>query len=229
MAMRRSEKKLVFVSRSYHLALFFYAMCAIFAYALFDARDRLVSLQGWDGDAWFALAASCILLCFALLLSYKQRVLLNRETRELHWRKTSLFRTKRGSIPFEEVKGLHVHRSGGENRTFNLSLEMPDRTLHLMDDSGWDGLDRIVVAQRALEEMLGLPSKPLEEDLRWLLENGHGWFAVRLLRKEKGLTKSGAKEFLDSLPRRTVQTSESSEPGVGGINRHKETAVQSRR
>jgi hypothetical protein len=118
-----------------------FGFAAYGAYLIASGRGELREIAG-------ALVAIAMLVLLLGMLE-STRFEFDPETRKVFWRRWRLFRTEKGSLPFERITGivLEEHESGASD-AYRLSLRTPDGNLPITNGFSKSRSHQQRVAQR---------------------------------------------------------------------------------
>jgi hypothetical protein len=111
------------------------------AYLMVSGRGALREIAG-------ALVATMMLVLLLGMLE-STRFEFDPETRKVFWRRWRLFRTEKGSLPFERITGivLESHESGSAD-AYRLALRTPDATVPITNGFSKSRSQQQALAQR---------------------------------------------------------------------------------
>lgn len=152
------------------------------------------------GAGWAALGVAA--LCLAGGVVDDRNFRFDAATRKLAWERSNLFRSRRGELPFAEIKDVVVvaqksrdsdHRVGGYDTRYSAVLVTTAGTMPLSSHhAGSESEYRDLVAK--VRKVLALPEKAPDGDdeVRRLIAAGRTIDAVSLVRERDGLDLSAA-------------------------------------
>ncbi|WP_455372676.1 hypothetical protein [Limibacillus halophilus] len=161
------------------------------------------ALAGWlslEASAWIPIGFGLLLACGGCFLFRWETTAFDTAQRRVLWSKQSLLSHRQGEQPFSAIERVLIDttRSETEISTARLVLQagaerIPLTSYYSRSRAEWLPL------KRRIEQVLGLPQGSLEDDLRALKAQGQTIEAVKVLRRERGLSLAEAKEQVDRL------------------------------
>jgi hypothetical protein len=153
--------------------------------------ERLVGFLG--GAATCAVAG--------VVLRERARTVVEPAARTVTWTRSWAFRTRAGSMSFDEIAAVVVERPLGDNgvpsRRIVIRTHRGD-TVPLTAGYRPDGDERMLRASERIRGIVGLDASP-EDIVRTLVQSGRTMDAIRWLREHDGLSLTEAKQRVDAV------------------------------
>lgn len=170
------------------------ALLAGAVYHLLSGRGDTERLLGFLGGT-----LTCVLI--ALVLLEQARVVVDPAARSVVWRRRFAFRTRSGSLTFDDIRAVYAERSIGDSRVPSRRLVICTRNGETIPLTAGYRPDADQVILRASEQMRAvLGQHPASGDTaKAMVMAGRIMEAIAFLRESEGLSLIDAKRRIDAL------------------------------